>query len=388
MENILVENRLNSKPQRLFSLDALRGLVIVLMAVDHANYFVARMHPNGEFWGIALPRYDSALAFLTRFVTQPCAPGFFFLMGIGMVLFARSRKNRGWSEAHISRHFIIRGFILILLQFFAENSAWLLGPSTEFHPPGGGERVWFHFGVLFALGMAMIFGAFLIRLKPLLILGISVGTILLTQWLIPGADQAERLFSPLLRMVLIPGQTGPMQVFYSFLPWLGCMGFGLIFGGWLAYDEQRAYRKVLIWGIVSLALFVLVRVIGGFGNFHPPESLGWKDLLHVTKYPPSLSFLFLTLGIICLCLFLLSRRGIGLQSWGKPLLVFGRSALVFYICHLYLFGIIGLFFAPEGTGIPLMYVFWLAGLILLYPLCLWYGKFKSRKSPDSLWRFF
>jgi uncharacterized membrane protein len=384
----MTENRLNSKPQRLLSIDALRGLVIVLMAVDHANYFVARMHPNGEFWGIALPKYYSILAFLTRFVTQPCAPGFFFLMGIGMVLFASSRRNQGWSEARISRHFIIRGFILVLLQFFAENSAWLLGPSTEFHPPGGGGQVWFHFGVLFALGMTMILAAFLIRLKSALLFGISVATILLTQWLIPGSDQAERLFSPLLRMILIPGQTGPMQVFYSFLPWMGCVGFGLIFGTWLLLDERRAYLKALFLGMGSIVLFVAVRVVGGFGNFHPPESSGWMDLLHVTKYPPSLAFLLLTFGIVLLCLFFLSRFEKGLQSWGKPLLVYGRSALVFYICHLYLFGIIGLFFAPQGTGIPLMYVFWLGGLIILYPICLWYGRFKSQKPKESLWRFF
>ena len=384
----MTESRVNSKSHRLLSLDAMRGLVIVLMALDHANYFVARMHPNGEFWGIPLPRYDSALAFLTRFVTQPCAPGFFFLMGIGMVLFAKSRRNQGWSQARISRHFIIRGFILVLLQFFAENSAWLLGPSTEFHPPGSGEQVWFHFGVLFALGIAMIFGSLLIRLRPLLVFGISAGTILLTQWLIPGADQAEKLYSPLLRMVLIPGQTGPIQVFYSFLPWVGCLGLGLIFGGWFASDERRACRRALTWGIISIALFVLVRVIGGFGNFHAPESSGWMDLLHVTKYPPSLAFLLLTLGIVWVCLFLLSHLEKSLQSWGKPLLVYGRSALVFYICHLYLFGVFGLFFAPRGTGIPLMYIFWLIGLLLLYPLCLWYGKFKSRKPLESLWRFF
>jgi len=384
----MTENRQNSLPQRLLSLDALRGLVIILMAVDHANYFVARMHPNGEFWGIALPRYDSVLAFLTRWVTQPCAPGFFFLMGIGMVLFAHSRRKKGWSENHIVRHFIIRGMILVFLQFFVENSAWLLGPSTEFRPPGGGGQVWLHFGVLYALGMAMICGSLIIRLKPSLIFGMSAAAILLTQWLIPGPDQAERLYSPLVRMVLIPGQTGPIQVFYSFLPWLGCMGFGLVFGSWLVKGKRKAYRKALIWGIVSLILFVGVRFVGGFGNFHPPESLGWMDLLHVTKYPPSLAFLFLTLGIVWVCLFLLSRSEKGLKSWGKPLVVYGRSALVFYICHLYLYGVFGLFFAPQGSGIPLMYIFWLIGLVILYPLCLWFGQFKSQKPQESLWRFF
>jgi len=384
----MVKNHLNSKTQRLLSLDALRGFVIVLMAVDHANYFVARMHPNGEFWGIPLPQYDSILAFLTRFVTQLCAPGFFFLMGIGMVLFARSRRKQGWSEARISRHFTFRGILLVLLQFFIVSPAWLLGPSTELHPPGGGGQIWFHFGVLYGLGMTMILGGFLLRLKPALIFGISTATIFLTQWFIPDPSQTERLFSPLLRMILIPGQTGPMQVLYPFFPWLACVGFGLIFGNWLVLDERLAYWKALILGILSLVLFIMVRVAGGFGNIHPPESLGWMDLLHVTKYPPSVAFLLLTLGIVLVCLFLLSCMDKGLKIWGNPLVVFGRSALVFYILHLYVFGIVGLFFAPEGTGIPLMYIFWLCGLVLLYPFCLWYGEFKSRKDQDSLWRFF
>jgi uncharacterized membrane protein len=374
--------------QRLLSIDALRGLIMVLMAVDHANYFVARMHPNGEFWGIPLPKYESVWAFLTRFITQPCAPGFFFLMGVGMVLFAESRRKRGWVEGRILRHFVVRGLILIGLQFFVENSAWLLGPSTEFHPPGGGGQVWLHFGVLYCLGMSMILAAFLIRLKSLLIFGIGGATILLTQWLIPGSEQAEQLFSPLVRLILIPGQTGPMQVFYSFLPWLGCAGFGLIFGSWLVQDEGKAYRRALLLGMLSLLLFGVVRIIGGFGNFHPPQSSAWMDLLHVTKYPPSIAFLLLTFGIVLICLFLLSLFEEGLERWGKPLLVFGRSALFFYLCHLYVFAIIGLFFAPQGTGLPLMYVFWILGLVFLYPLCLKYGNFKQKKSPESVWRFF
>jgi uncharacterized membrane protein len=382
------KNHMVLKEQRLISLDALRGLLMVLMAVDHASFFVARMHPTGEFWGIPLPQYESVLAFLTRFVTQPCAPGFFFLMGVGMVLFSESRRKRGWSESRISRHLIVRGLLLIMLQFFVENSAWLLGPASTLHPPGGGGPVWFHFGVLYGLGVSMIFSALLIRLKSGLIFGLSLTTILLAQWLTPDPSQADRLFSPLLRMILIPGQTGPIQVFYSAIPWLGFAGLGLIFGRWVFRNAGQAYRRAFLLGILSLVLFAGVRIIGGFGNIHPPESLGWMDFLHVTKYPPSIAFLLLTLGIVMLFLFLFSRLEEDIKSWGKPLLVFGRSALFFYLIHLYVFGIAGLFFIPQGTGIPLMYVLWLDGLFLLYPLCLWYGKFKRQKAPESAWRFF
>jgi formate hydrogenlyase subunit 3/multisubunit Na+/H+ antiporter MnhD subunit len=112
------------------------------------------------------------------------------------------------------------------------------------------------------------------------------------------------------------------------------------------------------------------------------------DFFHVTKYPPSIAFLLLNLGVILLLLSLFARVGEKAKKWGRPLLVFGQSSLFFYLLHLYLYGIIGLFFAPQGTGILWMYVFWAVGLILLYPLCLKYGRFKRKKSPESIWRFF
>ena len=106
------------KPARLLSLDALRGLIMVLMALDHANHFVAQLHSPGEYWGGAFPGYSTGrtLAFLTRLVTHLAAPGFFFLMGVGMLLFARARRRHGWGEGQILVHFLIRGALLIALQ--------------------------------------------------------------------------------------------------------------------------------------------------------------------------------------------------------------------------------------------------------------------------------
>ena len=99
---------------RLVALDAHRGLIMVLMAIDHASYFIARVH-SAEFWGTALPTYSSVFWFWTRWVTHLCAPGFFFLMGIGMALFAGSHLKSGWGEGRITRFFVIRGLFLILL---------------------------------------------------------------------------------------------------------------------------------------------------------------------------------------------------------------------------------------------------------------------------------
>src|SRR4030065_2486614 len=103
------ESRTPASPTaaRLFAPDALRGLIITLMALDHANYFIARQHPTGEMWGGPYPVYTDTLTFLTRFVTHFCAPGFFFLMGVGMAIFALSRQGQNWSKWHVIRHFLI-----------------------------------------------------------------------------------------------------------------------------------------------------------------------------------------------------------------------------------------------------------------------------------------
>jgi len=383
----LTLNKVNGN--RLIPLDALRGLLMIFMAVDHANFFVARAHPTGEFWGIPLPQYDSYLAFFTRLITQPCAPGFFLLMGVGIVLFAHSRLQKDWSNAKIQRHLIIRGALLILLQFFLENSAWLLGPANTIQPPGGGGDVWFHFGVLFGLGATMILGSLIMRFPSVVILSLSIAGACLTQLLTPDAALADRLFSPFLRILFIPGKTGMVQVFYSALPWLSFVGLGLVFGKWFVKYKSLTYRRAFVLGSGFFLLFIPFRQLGSLTNFHPPDSLSLMDYLNVTKYPPSLSFSVLTLGVILLTLFFLYKGEKLVKHRLNPLLVFGRSALFFYIAHLYIFALIGLIFAGQrGMSIPLMYVFWLFGLALLYPLCLWYGHFKQKKAMDSIWRFF
>jgi uncharacterized membrane protein len=379
----------NFRTDRLLPLDALRGLILVLMAVDHANYFVARLHPTGEFWGIPLPRYDSLLAFITRAITHPCAPGFFFLMGTGMVLFAQSRLRLGWPQSRVTRFFLKRGILLMLLQFFMENSCWLMGPEESLKPPGGDDRIWLHFGVLFALGAAMILGAALVRLKWGFVLGLSCSALIFTWLLIPDPSQAGRLFSPWTRILLIPGRTGMVQVFYSVLPWAGVAGLGVVFGRLLSPDAKKAYGRAGLAGLFFILLFPVLRLTGGLGSFHPYRGGGGMAFFNVTKYPPSLTFLLLTLGFCLLMIWLLSRIGGGLARWGKPLIVFGRAALFFYLLHLYIFGLVGLFAASLVKGsLIFMYGIWLAVLFVLYPLCLWYGRFKAGTRPDSVWRLF
>lgn len=360
------------------------------MALDHASYFIARVHP-GEFWGVPLPIYADAEHFLTRLITHFCAPGFFFLMGTSMILFTDSRRQIGWPDRRITRFFALRGFILIILQLLLENPAWALGifsgtTHTTKPPGGGGEMILLHFGVLYALGATMIFWSFFLRFSSAAFVSLSIIAILATQSLIPGADNAGLLYSPWLRLLLIPGQTGIWQVFYPFVPWLGLTGLGLVFGRLLRQNRNRAYRSALVGGTAFLLIFSLFRAFGSFGDFHAPGS-GWIDFFNLTKYPPSLAFILLTLGVDLVLLFLLSKVETQLRSWGQSLLVFGSTALFFYVAHLYLYALMGFAF-PKGTSFTLMYFLWLCGLVLLYPICLWYRRFKEQKPPESVWRFF
>jgi uncharacterized membrane protein len=376
--------------QRLLWLDGLRGLIMVLMALDHASFFVARVHP-GEFWGVPLPMYPDALHFLTRLVTHFCAPGFFFLMGISMILFTDARRQIGWTDRRITRFFALRGFILIVLQLLLENPAWgiglLSGTSQTTAPPGGGEEMAFlHFGVLYALGATMIFWSLFLRFSSALFASVSIIAVLATQVLIPAPENAGVLYSPWLRLLLIPGKTGICQVFYPFVPWLGLAGLGLVFGRMLRQNHRRAYVFALVSGTALLLLFVLFRALASFSDFHSAGD-GWIGFFNLTKYPPSLAFILLTLGLDLVLLFLLSKVESQLRKWGQFLLVFGSTALFFYLAHLYLYALVGLAF-QNGTSFPLMYLFWILGLAILYPVCLWYKRFKEGKPPESVWRFF
>lgn len=370
---------------RLLPVDALRGLLIVLMALDHANHFVAQKHPPSEMWGGPFPTYTDPLAFLTRLITHLSAPGFFFLMGVGMFLFANARRKQGWSEWAVLRFFLVRGGILIALKFLVVNRAWELSP--------GGWGLDIYIGVLFALGGTLILGSFLLRLKTAYLLMLAAALFVGTELLVPARWGDMPLTSPtdLLNPLLIyPGGMSEIGLWsnYPLLPWLELVIFGIAFGQWLADDAPQAYRRALLLGSVSLLAFVVLRALNGFGNIRPRMGSTWIDFFNVVKYPPSLTFTLLTMGIVLVLLGAFARAGERLQPVLNVLAVFGRAPLFFYTVHLFLYAGLGWLFTPRGTSIPAMLPFWLLGLLLLYPLCLWFGRLKQRQPATSILRFF
>jgi uncharacterized membrane protein len=368
------------KNSRIQAPDALRGVIMVLMALDHANHFIAQKHSPGEYWGGSYPSYPDGLAFMTRAVTHLAAPGFFFLMGMGMLLFARSRQQQGWDKKKIVGHFITRGLILIALQLLVVVRSWQFSP--------GGWALEVYIGVLFALGGTMILGISALWLRPKLLLILTLSFVLGSAILAPDPNQWTEVFSTLERLLFIPGGNLALWVNYPVLPWMGLVLFGVLFGHWLIENKEKAFRRAAWLGSAFLTAFFILRILDGFGNIRPRAGNTWIDFLNVVKYPPSITFILLTLGINLLLLWGLAQISEKTTRYIQPLVVYGQVPLFFYIAHLFLYAGLGIWLTPEGTSIPQMYIYWLLGLVILYPLCTQYGRFKRAQSRRSLVQYF
>jgi hypothetical protein len=134
-------------------------------------------------------------------------------------------------------------------------------------------------------------------------------------------------------------------------------------------DPQKAFKRALGFGASFLLAFLVLRYLDGFGNIRPRGGDTWIDFLNLVKYPPSITFNLLTMGVNLIIMGLFARVGEKLQRFFRPLVVFGRVPLFFYLAHLFLYAGLGLWLAPNGTSIPKMYPYWLLGLLILYPLC-------------------
>jgi uncharacterized membrane protein len=374
---------MSHKAARLLPLDALRGLIIAFMALDHANLFIAQKHSPGEYWGGGFPVYYDGLAFLTRFLTHLCAPGFFFLMGAGMTLFALSRHARGWSRWAVIRHFLVRGGLLIAAQLLVINRAWELSP---------GWSIKTYIGVLFALGGTMILGSLLLWLKPRYLIGLTVILVVGTELLVPDPSLWGPGTNSLSLLLMVPGGIGPggnvvLWSNYPLLPWLELVTFGMAFGRWLADNPRQAFERALKLGGAFLLGFVVIRYLDGFGNIRPRMGNSWSDFLNPVKYPPSITFTLLTMGLNLMVMALFARASEAAGRFLQPLAVLGRTPLFFYILHVFLYARLALWLTPNGTSIPAMYPYWILGLLILFPLCLWYGRFKHRQPANSILRF-
>jgi len=356
--------------RRVAALDWMRGLVMVLMAIDHASaaFNGHRLMTDAVFMyqpGSPLP----AGQFFLRWVTHLCAPSFLFLAGVSLAMSVERRRAAG---RPVDGHIAVRGLLLIALDVVWMSWAWDMRWEKAYPQ------------VLYAIGASLLF---MIPLRRLSAVWLAVAGVALAA----GCEAAVRLLSddsPAVALLFSGGPVGDsILVMYPVLPWLAIMMLGWAFGRYLA-GGGRPERLLWIAGLASLALFAVVRGIDGYGNMLLHREDGsLVQWLHVAKYPPSLSFTALELGIMALLLagfFRLERRIAAPPTWT---LVLGQSALFFYLLHIHILkGTAHAFGIEKSGGAGLTFLAAGAVIALLFPLCWWYRNYKQAH-PGSLARY-
>ena len=360
---------------RYVALDWMRGIVMVLMAVDHASgaYNKGRLFTDSIFLyqpGMELP----APQFFTRWITHICAPTFLFLAGTALALSVEKRQRARESNTSIDRYLLTRGLIIAALDPILISRFWGYGSVM--------------LQVLFAIGVSLVLMIPLRRLRTTWLLGASLGFIffgeLLTGALLRLSDEGT-LFGALL---IHGGEFPRLLVSYPVFPWLAVMVLGFVFGRKLLRIRDSTSgrwspeRMLFLGGGASLAVFGIVRALNHYGNMLLLRENGSLiQGLHVSKYPPSLSFLTLELGLMAIILSLLFRiQGKGQRSMrlGNPILVFGQTAFFFYVLHIVVLEMSARALNLHARmGLGTAYLATIAVLILLYPCCLWYRRYKA-----------
>lgn len=386
-----------SPPPRIQSVDALRGAIMMLMAIDHIRDYVAQSAQ--QFLPTDLTRTTPAI-FLTRWITHFCAPVFILTAGLS-AYFWMTRGHH--SKRELSRLLITRGVWLIVLEVTVLRVIFFSQVSFTASPV--------ILIILWAIGMSMIVLAGLIYLPMRLIAALSIAIIALHNLLDPVSAErfgrAAWIWDILHQPNIFTFHGINFLTGYPVLPWIAVMAAGYCLGPIFAWDAHRRRSFLLRLGLALAAAFVVVRAVNIYG-----DPLPWShraspvftvlSFLNVRKYPPSLDFLLMTLGPAMLALAWLEKFHL---PFTNPLIVFGRVPFFYYGAHLALAHLIAigmnfvrygaksfLLIAPPSMGGPsdlfpadygfplwTVYAVWIGVLLLLYPACLWFARLKQRR---------
>jgi len=397
---------------RIDSIDLLRGLVMVVMMLDHTRDFA---HSGGLLFDPTDLTKTTVTLFFTRWITHYCAPIFVFLAGTGAYL----QLARGKSKRELSRFLVSRGLWLIVLELTVVRFGVFF--SLDYRFLGFLQVIW-------VIGVSMIVLAALIHLPVKVVAAFGLAMIALHNLLdrfqvagwqgpgspVPGfgsklwilAHQAFTVFP-------VVGFPSPVVlVVYPLIPWIGVMAVGYAFGSLYQMDRERRRRCLLWMGLTFTWLFIFVRawdVYGDPAHWSKQKNLVFTVLsfVNTTKYPPSLQFLLMTLGPALLALWCFdSNAGSGRTLGARlraALVTFGRVPLFFYLLQWYTAHLIAIALGliarqpvawqwqspidkftsppPAGVGFRLwvVYLCWIAGVLLLYPLCKWFAGVKARR---------
>ncbi len=380
---------------RFASVDLIRGAVMVLMAIDHVRVY-AGLPAGGPMPGI----------FFTRWITHFCAPAFLFLAGTSAFFYGRKHPN-------LSRFLLIRGAWLVFLELTVLRVAWTFNLDFAHYEMAG---------VIWAIGWCMILMAALVRL-PLGAIA-AVGLVIIAghnltdphlDTLIPALGGGR--LAALWKILYLGFFAGPIRfgtdgpsliVLYSIVPWIGVMATGYAFGRILTLEPQHRNRICLAVGLAATGLFLVLR---GFDLYGDPRPWGGDTdgaampavlrFLNTTKYPASLGFVLMTLGPTIALIPPLERARGAVARW---ITVFGKVPFFYYVLHIPLIHALALvvsqirlgevspwLFAnhpmgnpppPDGYpwSLPLLYLAWLAAVVVLYFACQWFANLKARRS--------
>lgn len=383
---------------------------MVVMMLDHTRDFIH--NASFAFDPTDLSQTNVAL-FLTRWITHYCAPVFVFLAGTGAYL----QFARGKSKSELSRFLVTRGIWLVVLELTLVRLGMWFSPDVQMF--GFLQVIW-------VIGVSMIVLAALIYLPVKMIGGFGLAMIALHNlldgirvagWRGPGT--AVPSFAGKLWILLhqspepfpIVSFPSPLViVIYPLIPWIGVMAAGYAFGTLYQMDAQRRRSLLLSTGGTAIALFVILRAINVYGDPAPWSmqknfTFTVLSFLNTTKYPPSLLFLLMTLGPSILALALFENRSKGIGNFAERVreffVTFGRVPLFFYLLQWYTAHLIAVLLnlafgksvqrlfqtpldwngAPPNAGFSLVVVYlcWIAGVLLLYPLCKWFAGVKQRR---------
>jgi uncharacterized membrane protein len=420
---------------RIYSIDLLRGIVMMLMLLDHTRDYV---HHGALLSDPTDPATTTVPVFFTRWITHYCAPTFVFLSGVSIHL----QKLYGKGNGELSRFLFTRGLWLIFLEFTAIR----LGITFNFDYSFFGLMQ-----VIWVIGVSMVVMAALIWL-PLRVVG-AIGVLmivlhnLLDRFQVPPniafggsppPDLGQSLWMVLHQPAVLPiTHSSHAFIAYPLIPWIGVMAAGYALGTIYSWEAGKRRRLLLALGVIATVLFVGIRLSNVYGDPVPwstksaaieregsapappgpprpsaansslsNETYTFLSFLNTTKYPPSLLFLLMTLGPAMILLALTDRMD-GNAVWQWIPITFGRVPMFFYLLQFPLAHAMGVLLsllagkeigylfvnfpanvslAPPDHGFSLgvTYLAWMAGLIILYPLCWWWGRLKRRNKHWAL----
>ena len=392
VQAVTTAQQASTKRVRLEAVDVVRGLVMILMAIDHTRDFFGNTGVNPTD-----PATTTIPLFFTRWITHFCAPTFFLLTGTGAFL-ARRRK----STKELSWFLFTRGLWLIILELVVTRD---LGWQFNFN---------YHVValiVLWALGWSMIALSALVYLPPVAV-G-AIGLLMIATHNLFDSVPWRNWFWSILHVpnVLVSTPRFSLLEGYPLIPWVGVTAAGYALGQVYTWPTARRRSFLLRLGLTSIALFVVLRFINIYGDpirWSRQKSAAFTVLsfLNTTKYPPSLLFLLMTLGPAILLLWAIDA---GTPRWMKPALIFGRVPMFYYLLHIPLIHLLAIVVcfarygqvywmfesndlssfpiaSPPGWGysLPVVYLVWLVVVLTLYPLCRWFAGVRQRRSDPWL----